>query len=76
MTTYEDPFDDLLKIMQTNLDELLEHQQQKYVPPSGTAGTGEQRDNEPVSPVLNNEIEAKERKYEQELNLTKIIEEV
>ena len=39
MKTYEDPFEDLLKIMQASIDELLE---QKYQPPD------EERQKSPV----------------------------
>lgn len=82
MKTYEDPFEDLLKIMQASIDELLEH---KYQPPD------EERQKSPVkidkietattTPITSFDtfqqtVEEKEKKYEMELNLSVIKEEI
>ena len=73
MKTYEDPFEDLLKIMQASIDELLE---QKYQPPD------EERQKSPVkvdkieADTFQQTVEEKEKKYEMELNLSVIKEEI
>jgi hypothetical protein len=63
--SYEDPYDDLLKVMQNYIDELTEPGS-KYTPPVH----GEDHDYN-----IEERVEEKEKKYEGMLELSKIIEE-